>query len=139
MKNHTFQHKITVPFQDIDAAGIVFFAQLFRYAHETYEQFMSSIGFSLVDILRDYKYLIPLIHAEADYLVPLRHGDNVTILLNVENIGTSSFTLVYNFIDEKGNGRAVAKTVHVVLSAQGKKKTNIPDKWKLMLSNYIVT
>lgn len=137
MMNNSFQHKITIPFQDIDAAGIVFYAHLFRYTHEAYEQFMSKIGFSLVDIIREKKYLIPLVHAEADYHIALGHGDNVTVLLNVEKIGTSSFTLVYVFMDEQGNDRAIAKTVHVVLNAQDKNKISIPDNWQQGLRAYV--
>jgi len=136
MATQIFQHKITIPLQDIDAAGIVFFAHLFRYAHEAYEQFMLSIGFSLVDILREKKYLIPLVHAEADYAMPLAHGDNISISLRVEKVGTSSFTLVYIFTDENKVERAVVKTVHVVLSAKDKKKTNVPAEWEQAMSHY---
>ena len=136
MTNKIFQHKITVPFQDIDAAGIVFFAHLFRYAHETYEQFMSDIGLSLARILQEREYLLPLIHAEADYLIPLQHGDSIRISLSVEKIGNSSFTLVYIFEDEKGRERAVTRTLHVVINAQDKKKVCIPAELNLALKNY---
>lgn len=137
MTKQSFQHQITIPFQDIDAAGIVFFAHLFRYAHEAYEQFMLDIGFALAEILQQREYLLPLVHAEADYRFPLEHGDSITIFLSVDKIGTSSFTLNYIFQDEKGNERAVAKTVHVVLNAVDKKNSSVPAELQQALSIYV--
>ena len=98
---------------------------------------MSDIGLSLAQILQEREYLLPLIHAEADYLIPMQHGDSIRISLSVEKIGNSSITLVYIFYDEEGNERAVAKTVHVVINAENKKKVSIPYELNQALKNYV--
>lgn len=136
MKSKTFKYTVTIPFQDIDAAGIVFFTHLLRYAHESYELFMSSIDLSLVDILEESIYLVPLVHAEADYRIPLKHGEDITILLSVEKIGSSSFTVSYIFRDDNNEERAIARTVHVLLDRLTKKKIKIPELWQQKLKDY---
>jgi 1,4-dihydroxy-2-naphthoyl-CoA hydrolase len=122
----SYQYRITIPFQDIDAAGIVFFAHLFRYAHEAYEHFMSDQGHSLADILRNGDFLLPVVHAEADYRRPLRHNESVIIEVSVKQLGDSSFTLEYHCLDTAGELRAELQTVHVALDATSRKPIAIP-------------
>lgn len=126
MKPPTYRHTITVPLQDVDAAGRVFFAHLFRYAHETYEGFMSERGQSLAGILRAGEYLLPLVHAEADYLLPLGHGESITIELSIKRVGDTSFTLAYQCLDSGGTLRATVETVHVVLDSVTERPLQIP-------------
>ena len=135
MSQQTYQQQITIPFQDIDAAGIVFFAHLFRYAHETYEQFMSAHDHSLAEILKNGEYLLPLVHAEADYKQPLRHDETITIELSVKKLGESSFTLQYHCLDSAAKVRAVIETVHVTLDASQKKPMPIPDSLRAVLAS----
>lgn len=126
MGQTVFEHRFSIPFQDIDAAGIVFFAHLFRYAHEAYEGFMAHVGQPLPTILADRRFLLPLVHAEADYQHPLRHGEAIRTELRVEELGDTSFTLGYRFIDEQGRQRANARTVHVVLDTISRHPSTIP-------------
>ena len=135
MNEQNFKHPITIPFQDIDAAGILFFAHLFRYAHETYERFMSAHDHSLAEILKNGEYLLPLVHAEADYKQPLRYGESITIELNVKRLGDSSFTLQYHCLDSAGKVRAVIETVHVTLDASQKRPIPIPDSLRTVLAS----
>ena len=133
----TYRHSITIPFQDIDAAGIVFFAHLFRYAHETYEHFMSHIDHSLAQILRQGDYLLPLVHAEADYYQPLRLNQAITIELKVSRLGNSAFTLQFDFIDENNRLHASAQTVHAVLDKKTQSKTSIPASLRSALEAHV--
>ena len=48
----TYNYHFTTTIHDIDAAGVLFFAHLYRHAHDAYEAFMSNIGFSLDEIIR---------------------------------------------------------------------------------------
>lgn len=135
MNQQSYQHQITIPFQDIDAAGIVFFAHLFRYAHEAYEHFMSAHDHSLADILKNGEYLLPLVHAEADYRQPLRHNETITIELSVKKMGESSFTLQYHCLDSADKVLAVIETVHITLDASHKKPMPIPESLRVVLAS----
>jgi YbgC/YbaW family acyl-CoA thioester hydrolase len=135
MSQQIYQHQITIPFQDIDAAGIVFFAHLFRYAHEAYEQFMLTHGHSLADILKQGEYLLPLVHAEADYKQPLHLNEDIIIELSVKKLGDSSFTLQYHYLDNTNEVRAIVETVHVALNASQHKPMPIPDSLRAALDS----
>lgn len=129
-----FQYRYTIPLQDIDAAGVVFFAHLFRYAHEAYEAFMAESGHSLAQLLREGVLLLPLVHAEADYSAPLRHGEQITIELRVKSVGERSFTLQYHCLDEKAQIRAVIETVHVALDSATQRPLPLPPWLREVLS-----
>jgi len=127
MSPEPFNYSFTVPLHDIDAAGVMFYGHLFRHAHDAYEAFMDAIGSPLDRIIRQGNWLLPLVHAEADYRMPFRHGEPARIQLWVAEIGRSSFTLHYRFIDEDGRIRADAKTVHTHLAHDGRSGEPLPD------------
>ncbi len=105
-------HRFTVSLHDVDSAGVLFFSHLFRHAHDAYERLMEALGFPLPALI-DEGVRLPLTHAEADYLRPLRHGDAITVEIEVTELGRSSFALGYRFVDALGHIRAEAATVHV--------------------------
>ncbi|MBB1072964.1 acyl-CoA thioesterase [Rhodoferax sp. 4810] len=131
-------YRLTVTLHDIDAAGVMFFAQVFRYAHDVYEQWMTQQGFSLAQIVREQQFALPLVHASADYHAPLRHGDVVDVILSIAELKNSSFTLQYQFVPVAGqsvnsinqvNPPAVTvTTVHVCIHQQSGKKRALPNE-----------
>ena len=110
-----FRYDFRVALHDIDAAGIMFYGHLFRHAHDAYEAFMGAIGFPLERIIAAADPLLPLVHAEADYYHPLRHGEALCVALGVHHIGSTAFTLDYRFLDGDSQLRARVRTVHVRL------------------------
>ncbi len=134
-----YRNTLTIPFQDIDAAGVVFFAHLFRYAHESYEAFMREIDQPLEKLLGEAEILLPLVHAEADYHRALHHAEVVTLEMVVESIGESSFCLLYRCMNSEGHCSATIKTVHVVRAAQTKQKAAIPANLRRGLMLYQIT
>jgi len=114
----------TIGLHDTDAAGILYFANQFRIVHVAYERLLDRIGYPLRQIIRDTVFLIPVVHAEADFHQPLTMGDTVEIALSIAAIGESSFTLAYRLYSLDGDLVGSAGTVHVM--ADGKTKTPIP-------------
>lgn len=133
----TYNYHFTTTLHDIDAAGVLFFAHLYRHAHDAYEAFMSDIGFSLDELIRKNSKL-PLVHSEAEFLQPIRHGDGVAIALQIKNIGISSFTVNYRFTGEQGRRLATASTTHVYLDADGQKNSALPEALNAELSKYLI-
>ena len=111
-----FAHAFEVRLHDTDAAGVLFFAHLFRHAHDAYESLMAAAGFPLQDLIRNGTAL-PIVHAEADYQAPMRQGDRIRVAVGVAEIRRRSFSLDYRFLDEQGLLRARARTVHVLIGA----------------------
>jgi 1,4-dihydroxy-2-naphthoyl-CoA hydrolase len=113
------EHRFRVALHDTDAAGVLFFAHLFRHAHDAYEAWMADIGFPLDSMIRDGELKLPLVHAEADYRRPLRHGDEVRVQLSVGDVGEGSFSLNYRFLTADGQSAAHAETVHASIDGSG--------------------
>jgi 1,4-dihydroxy-2-naphthoyl-CoA hydrolase len=127
------EHKFQIRLQEVDHAGVMFFAHLFSHAHDAYAEMMQSMGFPLQQIIAAEEYHIPLVHAEADYTAPLRHGQLAEVRIYIESLGNSSFTLNYEF--NTGDGLcARASTRHVVMDPGTGRSISIPDdlRQKLM-------
>lgn len=123
-----FTYPQSVRFQDIDAAGIVFFPRVFEYCHDAFVHFLAAAGEPLPSALQTKTWAGPLAHAEADFLRPLRFGDELQILIVAGAISGSTMTLGYRLavselLPEQGprlrvSGEvvAVAQTVHVFVA-----------------------
>ena len=131
-----FEYRLTVPFQDIDAAGVVFYAHLFRYAHEAYEHFMQQIGCSLQALLAEDTYLLPLVHAQADYRRPLRYADKLKIEIRLKQLGQTSFTLDYRVLGVGQTEHANLETVHVALDSTSQRPRPLPDTLREALHRF---
>lgn len=131
-----YKHSIRISFQDIDAAGVVFFAHFFRYAHEAYEAFMREIRQPLDSLLAEGKIILPIVHTEADYRQPAGYAESMTVELKVEAIGESRFSLIYDFINAKGDCVTQIKTVHACRDAQTKNKRRIAETLRTELQTY---
>ncbi len=116
----------TVKLHDTDAAGILFYANQFKMAHDMYEQFLTRIGFALRERFTIRDFSMPIVHAEADYHQPLQVGDTIEIALSVEKIGTTSFSLKYQMSDLDGISVGIVQTVHVTIDLETGKKIKLP-------------
>ena len=83
MSDPLFRHPLQVRLHAIDAAGVMFFAHLFRYAHDAYEAYMARIGLPLPEVIQRRHWLLPLVHAEADYRAPMRHGERLEVAVRI--------------------------------------------------------
>jgi 1,4-dihydroxy-2-naphthoyl-CoA hydrolase len=133
MSRQPFEYRFSIRLHDTDAAGVLFFAHLLRHAHDAYEAFMERAGFGLAGLIAGTGPHLPLVHAEADFLAPLRHGEQVHVRLGLARLGGSSFTLEYEFLGSEGNIRARARTVHVALAPEGGKSVPLPDALRRQL------
>ena len=125
----------TVRLPDTDAAGILFFGNYFRLAHDAYEAFMESIGFSLRHIVQEADFLVLIAHTEADYKKPLRLVDRASVELVVVSIGQTSFVLSYYFKDAQNDVAAKVKTIHVTVDKKSGDKIPLPEKLREKLES----
>lgn len=129
-----FEHRFRVALHDTDAAGVLFYGHLFRHAHDAYEAFMAARGFPLPGLLESGAVALPIVHAEADYRGPLRHGDAVTIHVSVLATGGSSFRIGYRFVGDDGTERAEAQTVHAAMDPADGRGVALPEALREALS-----
>ncbi|MEO5368077.1 MAG: acyl-CoA thioesterase [Magnetococcus sp. WYHC-3] len=107
-----WEQTVTIAFHQADPAGVLFFARLFDLAHDAYEAWMRQWGHPL-----NLERPLPLVHAEADYLRPMRFGDRLRLQLTVVEVGRSRFVLECCFLGTVGDDvmRARVRTVHVAV------------------------
>jgi len=123
-----FEYETSVRLHDTDAAGLLFFANQFRMAHDAYEAFMISIGYDFGSVLRTGKFLLPIVHASADYTAPLFVGDPLKIEVKADEISEHSFVLGYRFAGKSGAEVGRVRTVHVCIGMDTKEKMALPDE-----------
>jgi YbgC/YbaW family acyl-CoA thioester hydrolase len=101
-----FEFKATrrVEFSETDMAGIVHYANFFRYMETAEHGFFRSLGFSVVMDQFDPPLGWPRVRAECEYRQPLRFEDEVEIHLLVSEKKFKSLSYIFKF--RKLNGPA---------------------------------
>jgi acyl-CoA thioesterase FadM len=106
---------------DTDASGLIYFPIVSRWIAETFEPWLTSIGRSIADQLRE-GFAMPNVHASVDIHAPLGLGDTVDIAMWVAHVGTHSFRFRADITRQDGVLAIVAESAHVwsrVLDAGG--------------------
>lgn len=127
---------IVVRLHDTDAAGLLFFAHQFFYAHDAYEELLRTIGLPMNDLIARAEFFVPIVHAESQYLQGLHVGQELTVSVAIASVGTTSYTLEYELKSVSGNVVGRAKTVHVSIARDTKKKTPLPELLRTRLTEF---
>ena len=121
-----FVHEYVVRFQDVDAAGVVFYPRILEYFHDAYVAFLASCGLPLPEVLSEGLWLAPIRHAEADYYRPLRFGQHMRIELILAHLGESEITLGYQISCEGEPLCAAGQTVHTFVDPETFQRREVP-------------
>ncbi len=133
-----------VRFQHCDPAGIVFYPQFYVLLHEVQEDFLAHIGFPEHGLIASGMGL-PIVDMKTEFLGMCRHGDALTLTLELTRIGGASLGMHYEIhaatqtpcappaIKLRADGVVVYSTV-----PQGK-PVRIPDDLRLALRPYLQT
>ncbi|MGA2657862.1 MAG: acyl-CoA thioesterase [Verrucomicrobiota bacterium] len=113
---HDFQITRRVEFCDTDMAGIMHFANFFRFMEAAETAFLRSLGFSVALSRGGLELCLPRVHAECDYLAPLRFEDEVLIHLLVEKKGARSLAYRFRFYRLDGPSREEAARGRITLA-----------------------
>ncbi len=113
---HDFHMTRRVEFCDTDMAGIMHFSNFFRFMEAAETAFLRSLGFSVACPRGGLELCLPRVHAECDYLAPLRFEDEVLIHLLVEKKGARSLTYRFRFYRLGGPSREEAARGRITLA-----------------------
>jgi len=94
---YEFKTTRRVEFSDTDMAGIMHYANFFRFMETAEHGFYRSLGFSVVMPETDPRLGWPRVHAECDYKKPLRFEDLVEIHLLVAEKRSKVVTYGFRF------------------------------------------
>ncbi|MEM6910045.1 MAG: acyl-CoA thioesterase [Verrucomicrobiota bacterium] len=129
-----FSYQRRVAFSETDMAGIVHFAEIFRYMEEAEHAFYRSLGFSVHPKKEgrfDESVGWPRVKASAEYRRPLEFEEVVTVELRVSQVGSKS--LDHRFLLRKETGEVAAKGALKVVCVRRQpdgpmKAVSIPDE-----------
>lgn len=113
MSAPVFEHPVEIRFQDVDAAGILFFARVFDLFHDAFFAGLAERGVRFAEVLAEKRWASPLVHAEADYRKPMRFGDRVVVELARVEFGGTSMTTRYR-IRDAGDPERIHASGHLV-------------------------
>nr|WDB00521.1 hypothetical protein CVCH_007 [Cavernulicola chilensis] len=111
--------------EDTDSSGLLYFSRVFQLAHRVFENFLLQKSIPLCAIITKREYNLPIVHADVDYLTPLKLSDSIQINMYTERIGNTSFSLKYKFL-RNNSLAAVANIVHVVVSKDLGRSIRVP-------------
>ncbi len=131
----TFSTRAVIRFRDADPAGVMFFGNVFGIAHDAYEEFIRHLGFEWNEWFAHPEWAVPIRQSSCEYFMPMRPAEVYVILVFVDRIGESSFTLRYAF-EAKGRKHCEVSLVHTFLNKQTRTKMPVPSDVRDRLEAY---
>lgn len=122
-----FTSEQVVRLYDTDAAGWLFFGAQFRIAHAALEDFLAHLGLPIGTIVTERRTLFPVVHAEADYRVPLRAGDRLVVRVAVRTLGERSFGIGYRLLLPDGREAGSVSAVHAAVDPATGESCALPE------------
>ncbi len=89
-----------IEFADTDMAGLVHFANFFRFMEAAEVEFLRSLGLTVSLPWEDQVIGFPRVSAACDFLGPVRFEDVLDIAVSVQKIGRKSITYGFEFSKE---------------------------------------
>jgi YbgC/YbaW family acyl-CoA thioester hydrolase len=127
-----------VRFEEVDAAGIVFFARYLHICHDAMEAVFDPLPGGYRALITERRVGFPAVHTECDFAAPLRYGDIVRVETKVVRIGETSVTFAFTLVRTRDEVVA-AKVTHttVVCSLDTMEKTKVPDDVRAVLTAHL--
>jgi 4-hydroxybenzoyl-CoA thioesterase len=134
-----FVHHHRVRFDEVDAAGLAYFAHFFRWCHDAMEAMLAPLEGGYSALVAQRRLGLPAVHVEADFSSPLKFGDEVRVTVCVERIGTSSCALRFEL--DHPDGRHVATVRHVVafIDLNALRSRALPVDLRALLEGHMAT
>jgi acyl-CoA thioester hydrolase len=124
-----FSLPIVPRYAEIDQQGVVFNGHYLTWFDEASTGFFEYLGVSFVD-LASWNLDVQVVHAEVDFMAPVRWRDVVRVGASCEKAGTTSFTLLFEVrrrdVDGTDQIAARGRNVYVVVSTMDWTKREIP-------------
>lgn len=129
-----FEHEWPVRFGQVDQAGIIYYPELFDAFHHGVEALLESVDLSLHELVVGAGTGMPIVHAEADYLQPIRYGAVVRIEIGV-TLSDSSLTFIGAGYDDEQLFSVQQK--HAMIDMETFESIPVPEGIRSALEPYV--
>jgi 4-hydroxybenzoyl-CoA thioesterase len=128
----------SIRFDEVDPAGIVFFARYANFAHEAIETFFAELEGGYPGLIMKRRIGLPIVHLEADFVAPLRYGERLRVETSCTKLGKTSATLAHHM----KNGVTLAtcalvRHVVVTVSLESFRPCPMPDDVRVKLNAHL--
>ncbi len=131
----SFVYDRTIRFQDTDAAGVVYFANILTICHEAYEASLMASNINVRSFFSRGEVIVPITRTSADFRHPLMCGDQVLVRLFPDRVNDAEFKVEYSLThrDRPQQIISTATTHHVSIHTATRSRVALPE----MLSQWL--
>lgn len=133
-----FSLPIIPRYAEVDQQGVVFNGHYLTWFDEASTAFFDHLGLPFTEFER-WGLDVHVVHAEIDYLVPIRWRDTVRVQTRCGSTGTTSFTLEFDVLRRDDVGADVSaargRNVYVVVSTDDWTKREMPPQLRDALTS----
>jgi acyl-CoA thioester hydrolase len=91
-----FSINVRIYYEDTDVAGVVYYANYLRYLERARTEWLRATGFELDQIQRDLLAVFVVKRVEADYHLPAKLGDIISVSCEPTKVGYSKLIVNQN-------------------------------------------
>lgn len=134
-KTHEFEVRVT--YADTDKAGIIYYANYYRYLEQGRTELMRSLGVRYRDLEIQRKLFLPAVESGCKYLAPSRYDDLLIVRTWLSELGKASATFQAEIVD-KELGKVVAEVFsrHAVVNDLWR-PARVPPDLRALLAPYV--
>jgi YbgC/YbaW family acyl-CoA thioester hydrolase len=135
-----YVQRLTVRFDEVDYAQVVYFPRLFGYCHRVFEEFFGrEAGVSYAELVTQRRVGFPTVHAQADFRAPLRFGDICRVVMEPLKLSKRSITNRYRlFLGETDRLCADLEIVHAAINLDQFAPVDLPEDIRVALQRHLV-
>jgi YbgC/YbaW family acyl-CoA thioester hydrolase len=131
-----YRRPSVIRFQDVDAAGIIFFARAYDYMHDAFVECLKTRGLDLAQHLAKGTWGAPLVHSEADYKKPLRFGTEIFVEIDRAEFGETSVAISYTLRGvARGEVFCTGRLVHAFIDRTSFRPCPVPAEMRAVFAS----
>ncbi|MCK5076443.1 MAG: acyl-CoA thioesterase [Calditrichia bacterium] len=128
-----FEYEMTIRMHHVDGAGVLFFANQFKFVHDAFEEFLRNNGFILNEFLKNSDFVFPIVAAQTNYKLPFQIGDKIKIKINAVKIENSSFMVEHKIYKNENDFAGEGQITHTCVDKKSGKPIPVPELLKNIL------
>ena len=114
----THSFPVRVYYEDTDLAGIVYYANYLKFIERGRTEFVRALGIDQAALRAETGIVFAVRRVEADYLLPAKFGDDLSVETEVEAVKGASLVMIQR-VSRDGAVLFSARVVLVALGADG--------------------
>lgn len=130
-----FELRLQTYWPDSDSAGIVFYANYFRFVGQAEEELFRAAGVDRLALLRENNVWMPRVETFSKFMRPIPVGAAVRVRLHAQLKGEETVRYDFQFLDDTASEKIAEGYITVVcVDATHFKRTPIPEAIRTVIA-----